>query len=127
MNQPVRNFMTKTPHSANVDVDVSTALKIMNQNNIRHLPVLEGGVIVGILSDRDLELVGLTSAGSQLKVRDLMNFDPYIVEPDLDIQVVAMGMLERKISSAIVKGTEDEPWGIFTVTDALMILAGLRK
>jgi len=50
----VSSWMTADPMTVSPDVPTDQALKTMLANNFRHLPVLEGGEIVGIVSIRDL-------------------------------------------------------------------------
>jgi acetoin utilization protein AcuB len=51
----VDKYMTSHPHTIGVDQPLSLAHKIMTEFRIRHLPVLDGGKLVGVISDRDLE------------------------------------------------------------------------
>jgi acetoin utilization protein AcuB len=50
----VERYMTTSPHTVGQDQKLSQAHKIMRAHEIRHLPVLQGGKLVGVLSDRDL-------------------------------------------------------------------------
>jgi acetoin utilization protein AcuB len=52
--QTVSSIMTPDPVSVTVDTSLDAALEIMDEGGIRHLPVLEGGALVGVVSDRDL-------------------------------------------------------------------------
>jgi len=53
----VQKYMTYTPHTIGADQPMTQAHKMMREHRIRHLPVLAGGKIVGILSDGDLNLI----------------------------------------------------------------------
>jgi CBS domain-containing protein len=53
----VRQHMTASPHTISTRQSLSIARRTMLEHQIRHLPVLEGGRIVGLLSERDLLLV----------------------------------------------------------------------
>ncbi len=53
----VQNFMTTTPLSIGADQTLARAHEVMSAAKIRHLPVLDGGKLVGMLTDRDLHLV----------------------------------------------------------------------
>lgn len=121
----VKNYMTALPQTIGVDGNLHLAKLLMDENTCHHLPVLDGGKLVGMLSYLDLSLVLLTSKGKDFRVKDVMTGSPYIVTPDTEIKVVATQMLEQKISSAIVQAKGDQPWGIFTTTDALKIVAGI--
>jgi len=53
-SQPVAQWMTRNPVTVRPEVSVEQALEIMLAGNFRHLPVMEGESLVGIVSIRDL-------------------------------------------------------------------------
>src|SRR2546426_9196882 len=53
----VRDLMTPAPLSVSPNTPVNEARALMQRHRIRHLPVLEDGRLVGIVSDRDIRLV----------------------------------------------------------------------
>jgi CBS domain-containing protein len=55
-----------------------------------------------------------------------MTTSPYTVPPETSLKIVATEMLEQKISSVIIEARGSQPWGIFTNTDALRILAEMQ-
>lgn len=60
MSKPVptiQKYMTTCPETIGRDQPMSTAHRVMRERRIRHLPVLDGGHIVGVVSDRDLSFV----------------------------------------------------------------------
>jgi acetoin utilization protein AcuB len=50
----VRSKMTRDVITAPPETSLASALEITRTNNIRHLPIVENGELVGIISDRDL-------------------------------------------------------------------------
>lgn len=52
--EPLRNIMSADPMTLDPGADISVAISIMSRKNIRHMPVLEGDRIVGMISYRDL-------------------------------------------------------------------------
>jgi acetoin utilization protein AcuB len=52
----VKNRMTADPVSVSPDDSLATALRLTREHRVRHLPVVRGGELVGILSDRDIRL-----------------------------------------------------------------------
>ena len=50
----VSSWMTQEPRTVSPDEQVEAALKTMLDNGFRHLPVVEGGEVIGIVSIRDL-------------------------------------------------------------------------
>lgn len=119
MSTPVTNFMTSVPHTVGHDMNLKKAKELMLKYSCHHLPVLDGGKLVGVLSDRDIRLAEKMSKGEEVVVEDIMTDEPVVVPPTEDVYQVAMLMHEKKIGSVIVSGSEQQPWGIFTATDAL--------
>ncbi len=128
MTLTIQSYMTKVPWSIEADETISTAKARMKELGIRHLPVLEGKRLVGVISSRDLFL--LESLNERmlhlLKVADLMTEEPYAVPPQALIADVATHMAERRIGSAMVV-EDDRVVGVFTTVDALRALADLTR
>lgn len=118
--------MTMSPHSIGLGQPLDVAHRMMREHAIRHLPVLEGGKLVGILSQRDLYLIETLEAldTSAVRVEEAMTQDIYIVGPEESLESVVSTMAERKLGCAVVI---DGPGvaGIFTTHDALRALAHL--
>ena len=125
MTAHVSKYMTAMPQTIGSNSDIKKARELMVQNACNHLPVLDGGKLVGLVSIHDISLMLLTSTAKDAKVSQIMSTDLYIVEPDASLKTVAAQMLERNINSAIVQAKGNSPWGIFTSTDALKYVAGV--
>jgi acetoin utilization protein AcuB len=124
---PIRNFMTPVPHAINDDQPLSLAHKRMRAFNLRHLPVLSGRRVVGILSQRDAFFVETMRDidPAQVPVRDAMSTDVYVVNPDTPLEEVAAEMAHRKYGCAVVvEGSRIV--GIFTTVDALHALVNAQ-
>jgi acetoin utilization protein AcuB len=123
MSKPIPNlmkFMTTTPHSIGSEQSLATAQNMMKQHGIRHLPVMHGGQLRGILSDRDLKMaMGLTGVNAEkTTVDEIALEDAYLVHPDSKLNEVVKTMAEKRIGSALVVDNH-KLVGIFTTTDAL--------
>jgi acetoin utilization protein AcuB len=123
LQKPIRNFMTPGPHSIGRDQPLSVAQDRMRILGVRHLPVLEGGKLVGILSQRDVLFVETLRdvEPSQVTVEDAMTSDVYVIEPNTALVEVAEAMAEHKYGCAVVMD-EGHLAGIFTTVDALRVL-----
>jgi acetoin utilization protein AcuB len=142
MTQTVRDVMTKNPFTIDPEAPVGTALAVMTEREIRHLPVADpGGRLVGMLSDRDLRcaafapafsehlsaaarrrLRGLGEALDNLRVRDVMTWDATTIGPGAPLAQAAAIMVEGRFSSLpVVDG--GRLVGIVTERDALKALA----
>jgi acetoin utilization protein AcuB len=97
----------------------------MRTHQIRHLPVLRGGKLVGILSQRDVHLIAsLPSVNiDEVPVEDAMSDDVYGVAPETPIDEVAAEMAAHKYGAALVVD-QGHVAGVFTTIDALHALAG---
>lgn len=124
--QPIEAFMTPSPQCIQAKETVTEALRLMQLTGGRHLPVLEGETLVGIVSQRGLyrlETLGNVDHRSHDPVAEAME-SFYVVERGAPIGEVAQEMAHRKAGAAIVVDGR-KIIGIFTTTDALETLAQL--
>jgi len=129
MSKPIptiQKYMTTQPHSIGRDQKMSAAHKMMREHRFRHLPVLTGGRLVGVLSDRDLHLIETLRDvdPDQVPVEDAMTNDPYTVSPDSPLDEVVATMAEHKYGCAVVM-QNNKLVGIFTTVDACRAFAEL--
>ncbi len=120
----IQKFMTMQPRSIGRDQTMAAAHKMMREHSIRHLPVLWGGKIVGIVSDRDLNLIETLRDvdPTQVHVEDAMTGVPYITTPDTALDEVVSTMAEHKYGCAVVAQNE-KLVGVFTTVDACRAFA----
>lgn len=119
-------IMTPQPVTIGRKESLTTAHRLMRTHGVRHLPVLEHGDLVGILSQRDLlflETIRGVDADTDI-VEDAMTTDTYSVAPDTPIATVAKQMARKRYGCAVVM-ERGRVAGIFTATDALRIVAAV--
>ena len=118
--------MTKTPHLIGVEQSLRVAHDLMRKYEIRHLPVLHGGKLIGLVSLRDLHLVEtLRDVDPEtVRVEDAMTQDVYAVGAKTPLKEVVNEMARRKLGSAVVVEGATVV-GVFTTVDALEVLAEL--
>jgi acetoin utilization protein AcuB len=100
----------------------------MRKLHLRHLPVLKGGKLVGILTDRDINLV-LSFKDvdpATMKVDEAYTPEPYFTTPGAPLNEVVAQMAEKKYGCALVVDN-DKLVGIFTEVDAYKALAELLE
>jgi acetoin utilization protein AcuB len=121
----VRDYMTPAPITIGADQPINTASEIMRARRIRHLPVLRGGELVGILSQRDVQLIAsLPNVDiADVTVEDAMTADVYSVSPDTPLTTVAAVMAAHKYGAVLVVDGKKIA-GVFTTVDALHAIAG---
>ena len=129
MNLPVEEFTTPTLVTATEDESIDRLDDLMQLYEIRHIPIVKDGRVVGIVSDRDLKLVlGLSFVEKIIfYAADIMIIDLVTVSASASLDEVAFEMAQKKIGSVIVNDENDELFGIFTVTDALNALIEIAR
>jgi acetoin utilization protein AcuB len=119
----VRHYMTATPYSIGADQSLVQAHTMMREHSIRHLPVLQGGVLVGVVTARDLSqleaLVG--TSPNEVMVSDAMSTAAYAVTPGTPLDRVVDEMASRKLGCAVVIEHE-RVVGIVTTVDVCAAL-----
>lgn len=125
-NKPIAAFMTKVAYQVGDDQTVSEASLRMSELGVRHLPVMRGSRLVGLVSQRDLStLTAIAHAHpSDLRVKDAMTPDPYIANSSTPVAEVARAMAQSKYGAVVIVDDGDVK-GIFTTTDGMRILADL--
>jgi len=120
----VSKYMTRSLITVNIEQTLRFANDLMKDNNIRHLPVLEDGSLVGVISERDIHyLESFTNLNtSDLIVEDAYSDNLCLVDSDTSVQEACTLMKDSKIGSVVIK-EKKELAGIFTWIDALSIIA----
>ena len=125
----VADWMSKAPMAVVEDTPIRDAVSLMQGAEVRHLLVLDGPVLTGILSSRDLgrlvtrDLDSLLLAGP---VRSIMSEGPVSVAPETPLVTAARLLLEQRIGALPVRQGE-RIVGIFTVPDALEALLAIAE
>jgi acetoin utilization protein AcuB len=120
----VGDRMTAKPVTISPEETLATARELMKRGKFRSLPVVEGGRLVGILTDRDtrqhegyFELTKVTAA---------MKPDPMTVAPESSVLDAAGLLIQHKISGLPVMG-EGKLVGIVTTSDLLRGLVDVLR
>ncbi|MBA3390091.1 MAG: CBS domain-containing protein [Rubrobacter sp.] len=140
--------MTRRLVTLSPEASVAEALTLCRERRIRHIPILEEGRLVGIVSDRDLRDASPALGDAErllalqeIRVGDVMTQEVSTADPRDSIENVAQEMYELKIGSLPVVAeepmvdeglavAEEELLGIVTSSDvmrALVTLAGLPE
>ncbi|MEW6635594.1 MAG: CBS and ACT domain-containing protein [Actinomycetota bacterium] len=127
----VRDSMTRDVITLGPDASAAEAWGICRANNIRHLPIVQDGRLVGLVSDRDLRDVSPPRrAGVEedtlgwVRLRDIMSTDLVTVHPLDTIEHAAREIYERKIGCLLVVD-EGDLVGIITSQDLMRTLVEL--
>jgi CBS domain-containing protein len=126
----VQDIMVKEVATLDIEDELSLANDIMRLGRIRHLPVVSGEKVVGIISERDLfrsslaQALGYGNKDSRevmktLRIKDVMVQRVTTVPPDMELKDAVALMVERKIGCLpVVEG--NKLLGLVTETDILM-------
>ena len=125
----VSHYMTRQPWTIDRKEPLAEAHRVMREHGIRHLPVMEDGRLIGIVSQGDLHLLETIAEFplESVEVMEAMTPNPFIVTGDTPLDEVVEIMADKKYGSAIVMG-RDGVEGIFTTVDACRAFAeALRR
>jgi acetoin utilization protein AcuB len=122
-----REPMTRRVVVAPPDLPLQKALDLMNEKRFRHLPVVEDGLLLGMVSDRDLLLratLGKDDWPEMLEgtVRDAMTAAPYVCAPNTPVEDLVRTMTEQKIDAVPVVAGANALVGLVTSTDLMLLL-----
>lgn len=123
----IDKVMTAMPHTIGKDIPIKKALEMMREYQIRHLPVYDGGKLVGVVTDRDIKLASSFKHSGELLAEDVMTPDPYTVKPDTPLGTVVAEMAEHKYGCAIVVQDNAKVVGIFTTVDGFVVLGAMIR
>ena len=128
-SRPVSEHMTPAPVRIALEADLGDAVKLMQEHGIRHLPVMDGEALAGVVSERDLSMIEslLPEEWQQICVAEAMTPDPYTVAPDVPLWEVAKHMAQQKLGCAVVQDEQGDVVGLFTTTDALRVLSEIAS
>lgn len=124
----VREVMTPDPIVADATTAIHDVIERMQAEDIRHMPVMDRGELIGVISDRDLkaysfEAVMSSPDGAQGRMRRpvslLMSGDPISVEAEADLGEAVDLLLENKIGAIPVIDPEGNVVGICSYVDVL--------
>lgn len=134
----VVDIMTENPITIQAEKSLRTALQLMDENHVKHLPVISRqGHLVGILSDRDCrhalnspfimrERWQDENLAVRVKIRNVMTPAPIAVEPDTSAEEVARLMLNHRIGCLPVMRVETLV-GIVTRSDVLVAFMNIHR
>lgn len=128
-----RDIMTTSPICVSIRTRLGEAIQVMHENDVRHLPVLEGQRLVGILSDRDLRALWDPALDVKIgdgrvydrRVSEFMSSDTLTVAEEDDIEAVIDTLIDHKVGAVPVVNAEGLLVGIISYVDILQAARGL--
>jgi acetoin utilization protein AcuB len=129
----VGDWMTKNPITIDAGVTIIEAIHLLRERNVRRLPVMKGGRLVGLVTEK--MLLGYMPAKattldqwelhymlSRTPVTEAMNPTPHTVRTETPLTEAARLLHDRKLNGVIVVDDAGDMVGIMTTTNALEAL-----
>ena len=115
----IADVMTPDPQTVRPGDTLQSAAQLMDELNVGVLPVVDGGELIGILTDRDI-VIRSTSAGqdpSTAKVADAMTTDAQTLQQDASVEEAVEVMEERQLRRVPVVNEAGQLVGIVSLGD----------
>ena len=132
----VKYWMSKQVITIDADDSMHDAIHLLKKHDIKMLPVMKKGKLVGIVTDRDLKRASASDATtleihellyliSKIKVKEVMTKNPITVPEDYTIEETAEVLLKHKISGVPVIDPYGDIVGTITQNDVFRIIISL--
>lgn len=132
----VQNWMTSDLITVDENTSIIKVGKILEENNIRHLPVTRNGKLVGMITYQDvikaspslsttLKAYELYHLLAETKAKDIMKSDPVTIRPYQTVEVAAVKMLENRTNGIPVVTEQGDLLGIITQGDVFKVLISI--
>ncbi|HDI78698.1 MAG TPA: CBS domain-containing protein [Desulfobacteraceae bacterium] len=132
----VQNWMSSDVITVDVDASLVQVIRVLEENNIRHLPVTKNGKLAGMLTNEDvikaspyggttLKAEELYHLLADMKAKHIMNPNPVCIKPHQTIEVAALMMLEHRITGIPVIKDDGSVIGIITQGDVFKCLVSI--
>jgi len=123
VNQSIEAIGAPQAVTASPTATVRQLDELMNAKGIRHVPIADGGKVVGIVSDRDMRRAGWHEGREQTFADEIMSKGPITIAMSHTVQEAALIMSDRRVSSLVTE-SESGAVGIITSTDLLEFALG---
>lgn len=128
----VKDIMTENPMTATERMSVAEAIGLLYELDFRHLPVVRGTELVGIVSDRDLRTFTVSDDDDAMEAMEnarsssigaFMNTDPVKVDPETNVRDIVDLMLLHRVGAIPVCDLDTgDLLGIVSYVDLLRVL-----
>jgi CBS domain-containing protein len=123
----VSQYMSRSVVTVTPQTEFHRAFDLMRSRNIHHLPVVDGGQVVGIVAERDLLLAAANFGSSEVPIAEIMRGPAVCVAESALLKEAARLLVVRHIGSLPVLDSKKALVGIITETDIFKIAAGMLR
>lgn len=123
----VSQYMSRPVVTVTPDTEFHRAFDLMRSRNIHHLPVVDGGRVVGLVAERDLLLAAANFGSSELPVSEIVRGPAVCIAESAPLKDAARLLVVKHIGSLPVLDSKKALVGIITETDIFKIAAGMLR
>ncbi len=120
----VKERMSPDPYTVGPEASVDQALGLMTAHGIRHLPVVDQGELVGLVTDTQLRSAWFPSLLEEVQVRDVMTEDPLSIDEEATVYQAARLLYNHKLTGLVVL-SQGKLAGVITLADILGVFVSL--
>jgi len=124
----IEQRMTSNPITITSQATIADASELMRTNNFRRLPVVDGGTLVGLITDRDLRAVAPSPATTlsifelnyllaKMRIKDIMQKKVITIGVDATVEEAALLLYNHRIGGLVVVDKQGAVVGVITETD----------
>ena len=118
MGKNIRDLMTGNPRTVTQDATVAEAARIMRDEDTGVVPIVEGGNLVGVITDRDIAIRAVAEGkDGDTTVRDVASKDIVTVDPDQDLDEALRLMAQHQVRRIPVVEEDGKLVGIVSQAD----------
>jgi CBS domain-containing protein len=118
MGKKISELMTKNPRTVTADATIAEAAKIMRDEDAGVVPIVDGGQLVGVITDRDIALRAVAEGkGGETTVRDVASKDLVTVDPEQDLDEALRLMAQHQVRRLPVVEEDGKLVGIVAQAD----------
>ena len=124
----IKDIMTGEPRTCSPETNLAAAAALMLEGDCGILPVMEEGKLVGVVTDRDMNIALATrnKRASEITVREVVQTPVYTCGPDDDVQIGLETMKQHRVRRLPVEGFGGTIMGIVSMND-IVLASGARK
>lgn len=132
----VKNWMNIDFVTVREEDSMQEAIRLLKENPVELLPVMNKKKLVGVITDRDLKKASASDATSldthemlylisKIKIKDIMSKKPITVHAEFTIEETAQLLMEKTISGAPVVDDDNRVVGVISKTELFKVLISL--
>ncbi len=121
----VKKFMSSKLVTVSEEASIAEAVNLLKKHSIRHLPVVKGEEVVGLVTETELRGAIFPAMIEDLTVKDVMISQPVTVDPEAPLEEAARLIYHNKVTALPVVDKTGELRGIISMVDMLLALIDL--